>query len=127
MHCIQNTKGAAFHPDLKLSKDAVLLYKGMDPDKDSYSVFQAEDSRGMKFEQILNILGIKELYVAGLATDYCVRFSTIDALKKGLKVKLLMDAIKGVNLKADDSEKAIREMTKRGAKKITLKDIQAKK
>jgi nicotinamidase/pyrazinamidase len=127
VHCIQNTKGSAFHPDLKLSKDAVLLYKGMDPDKDSYSVFQAEDSRGMKFEQILNILGIKELYVAGLATDYCVRFSTIDALKKGLKVKLLMDAIKGVNLKSDDSEKAIREMTKRGAKKITLKDIQGKK
>ncbi|MCX5702036.1 MAG: bifunctional nicotinamidase/pyrazinamidase [Candidatus Omnitrophica bacterium] len=127
VHCIQSAKGAMFHQDLKLPRDAILLYKGMDPDKDSYSVFQAEDSRGMKFEQLLNIFGIKELYVAGLATDYCVKSSAVDALEKGLKVKLLIDAIKGVNLKAGDSEKAIQEMSKNGAKKLTLKDIQAKK
>jgi len=121
-HCIQNTKGAAFHPQLKLPKEAILLYKGMDPQEDSYSVFQAEDTGGMSFLKLLHLLGVKELYVGGLATDYCVRSSVAGALKNGFKVRLLTDAIKGVNLKAHDSEKAIKEMVKRGARKITLKD-----
>src|SRR3989338_4427706 len=125
-HCIQNSKGAEFHPKLRLPKETILLYKGMDPEKDSYSCFQAEDQRGMSFSGILKLFGIKELYIAGLATDYCVKFSTHEALKQGFKVKLLMDAIKGVNLKPGDSEKAIKGMVKNGAKKITLKDIKAK-
>jgi len=123
VHCIQNTKGAAFHPKLKLPKETILLYKGMDPGKDSYSCFQAEDQRGMSFSSILKLFAIKELYIGGLATDYCVRFSTHDALKRGFKVKLLMDGIKGVNLKPGDSQKAIREMVESGAKKTTLKDM----
>jgi len=123
VHCIQNTKGAAFHPKLKLSKEAILLYKGMDPEKDSYSAFQAEDTNGRSLAHLLKILEIKELYIAGLATDYCVKFTTHNALKKRFKVKILSDAIKGVNLKPHDSKKAIKEMVKRGAKKITLKDI----
>lgn len=122
-HCIQNTKGAAFHPKMRLPKETILLYKGMGPNKDSYSSFQAEDQRGMGFSSILKLFGIKELYIAGLATDYCVKFSTHDALKQGFKVKLLMDAVKGVNLKPQDSENAIKEMVKKGAKKITLKDL----
>jgi nicotinamidase/pyrazinamidase len=122
VHCIQNTNGAAFHPQLKLPKEAILLYKGMDPEKDSYSVFQAEDASGMSLLKLLHLLGIKELYAGGLATDYCVKSTVVDALKYGFKVRLLTDAIKGVNLKSSDSEKAIKEMVKRGAKKITLKD-----
>lgn len=124
-HCIQNTKGAAFHPKLKLPKEAILLYKGMDPEKDSYSAFQAQDQNGMSLANLLKILGIKELYIAGLATDYCVKFTAHDAIREGYKVKILLDAIKGVNLKPDDSEIAIREMVKIGAKKITLKDVEA--
>jgi len=123
-HCIYNSKGAQFHPKLKLSKEAILLYKGMDPEKDSYSVFQAEDASGMSFPNLLKVLGVKEIYIGGLATDYCVKSSVIDALKNGFKVKLLMDAIKGVNLKPQDSECAIKEMVKKGAKKITLKDTE---
>jgi nicotinamidase/pyrazinamidase len=119
-HCVHNTTGAAFHPKLKLPKAVILLYKGMDPAKDSYSVFQAEDTSGTSFLNLLKILRINELYIGGLATDYCVKFSAFDALKNGFKVKLLMDAIKGVNLKPDDSEKAIKEMVRKGAKKITL-------
>ncbi len=122
LHCIQNTKGAAFHPKLKLPKGAILLYKGMDSDKDSYSVFQAEDERGMGFAKLLMMLGIKEISIGGLATDYCVRASVLDALRHGFKVRLLTDAIKGVNLKASDSQKAIAEMVKAGAKKTTLVD-----
>lgn len=123
VHCVQNTKGAQFHPGLKLPKETIILSKGMDPEKDSYSVFQAEDNQGMSFLNRLKILKVKELYIGGLATDYCVKFSVIDALKNGFKVKLLMDAIKGVDLKKGDSEEAINEMVKMGAKKITLKDM----
>jgi len=126
VHCIQNTKGAQFHPELKLPKDAFFLYKGMDPEEDAYSVFQAQDLSGTSLPKLLKILGIKELYIGGLATDYCVKFSTRDAIKQGFIVKLLMDAIKGVNLKPDDSKKAIKEMVKGGAKKITLKDLKDK-
>ncbi len=124
VHCIQNTYGAKFHPKLKLPKDAILLYKGMDPKKDAYSAFQAEDVSGTALPVLLKKMGINQLYIAGLATDYCVRFSSRDALKQGFKVKILVDAIKGVNLKPNDSENAIKEMVKAGAKIITLKDVQ---
>jgi nicotinamidase/pyrazinamidase len=123
VHCVQKTKGAQFHPQLKLPKDKILVYKGMDPRKDAYSAFQAEDINGQSFFNLLKILGVEELYVGGLATDYCVKASVLDALKFGFKVKLLLDAIKGVNLKHNDSEEAVKEMTKFGAKKITLKDL----
>jgi len=125
VHCVQGTKGAEFHPKLKLPKEAILLYKGMDPEKDSYSAFQARDQNGMSLPNLLKILDMKELYIAGLATDYCVKFTTHDAIREGFKVKILLDAIKGVNLKPNDSENAIREMVKIGAKKITLKDMEA--
>lgn len=123
VHCVAGTKGASFHPKLKLPKEVIRLYKGMDPKKDSYSAFQAEDQNGLAFLAILKMLGIQELYIAGLATDYCVKFSIHDALKQGLKVKILTDAIKGVNLKPLDSEKAIKKMLKEGAGAITLKDM----
>ena len=122
-HCIQNTRGAAFHPRLKLPKEAVLLYKGMDPQEDSYSAFQAEDTSGMDFLSLLKRLKISELYVGGLATDYCVRSSVIDALKQKFKVRLLMDAVRGVDFKKGDSEKTVKEMITLGAKAITLNKI----
>lgn len=80
----------------------------------------------MGFSSILKLFGIKELYIGGLATDYCVRFTTADAIKNGFKVNVLADAIKGVNLKPGDSEEAVKEMVKKGAKIITLKDIENK-
>jgi len=118
VHCIQNTPGANFHPGLKLPKDAILLYKGMYPDRDDYSAFQAEDTSGLNLLSLLRKMGVGEVYVAGLATDYCVKFSVLDALKNGFKVKLLADAIKGVDLKPGDSQKAIKEMVLKGAKII---------
>jgi nicotinamidase/pyrazinamidase len=116
VHCVKGTKGSRFGPGLKIPKEAILLYKGMDPQKDSYSVFQAEDKRGIGFSKILKTLGIREIYIAGLATDYCVKFSALDALKKGFSVKILTDAIKGVDLKPGDSQRALKEAAKKGAK-----------
>ncbi len=122
-HCVQNTKGAQFHPKLKLPKEVIIISKGTDPQTDAYSVFQGFDSNGQEFLNLLKILGVEELYVGGLATDYCVKSTVLDALKNGFKVRLLIDAIKGVDLKEGDSEDAIREMIDSGAKKIALERI----
>lgn len=122
VHCVQNTKGAKFQPKLKLPKEAITISKGMDSEKDSYSAFQAQDSNGTGFLTLLKYLGVQELYIGGLATDYCVRASCIDALNNGFKVGLLVDAIKGVNLKPRDSEEAIMEIVRQGAKKVTLEN-----
>ncbi len=120
VHCLQNSRGAQFHPRLKLSPGAIILYKGMDPEKESDSTFQAEDHRGMSFDKLLRLLGISELYIGGLATNFCVKRSSLDALKQGFKVKLLIDGIQGVDIEAGDSEKALKEILKKGAKKITV-------
>lgn len=119
-HCVEHTKGAEFHPKLKLPKEVIVLSKGMSLDKDSYSAFQAQDQNRMSFINLLKIFGIEEIFVGGLATDYCVNSSVTDALMNGFKVKLLLDAIKGVNLKPRDSEEAIEEMVKLGAKRTDL-------
>ncbi len=123
VHCLGNTRGAAFHPDLKLPKEAILLYKGMDPEEDCYSSFSAQDLSGQPLFKLLKRMAIKEIYIAGLATDYCVKFTAIDALKHSFKVKILTDAIKGVDLKPKDSAEAIKKITKMGAKKIKLADL----
>jgi nicotinamidase/pyrazinamidase len=123
VHCLQNSRGAQFHPQLKLPQGTIILYKVMDPEKESDSVFQSEDHRGMSFAKLLQLLGISELYIGGLATDFCVKASVVDVLKQGLKVKLLLDGMKGVDIQAGDSEKALKEMLKKGAKKITVKAL----
>lgn len=124
VHCLANSRGAAFHPALKLPRDVILLYKGTRHDEDGYSAFQAEDMRGLNLEKLLQMQGINEIFVGGLATDYCIKASVMDGLKKGFKVRLLMDAVKGVDLKTCDSRRAIEAMVKRGAKKITLKKME---
>jgi len=122
-HCIQDSPGARFHPLLQLPDDVIILSSGMDPDEDGYSAFQAVDSRGNDFSRLLNSFSIKELFVGGLATDYCVKWSVLDALKFGLKVTLLTDAIKGVDLKPRDSEAAVEQMVSLGAKKMTFEKL----
>ncbi len=122
-HCVQESRGACFHPMLRLSESTIILSKGMDPETDSYSAFQAVDSAGNDFAYLLKMFSIKELFVGGLATDYCVRWTVLDALKFGLRVFLLMDAIRGVNLREKDSEAAVEEMVNLGAKKITIEKL----
>jgi len=122
-HCVQESHGARFHPVLRLPESAIILSKGMDPEADSYSAFQAVDAKGNEFADLLKKFSIKELFVGGLATDYCVRWTVLDALKFGLRVFLLIDAIKGVNLRKNDSEAAVEEMVSLGAKKITIEKL----
>lgn len=114
-HCVQDTSGAKYHRKLKLPKGAIIISKGTDPDKDSYSAFQAKDRQGRSFLRLLKQKGIKELYLGGLATDYCVKFSCLDALKNKIRSVVLLDAIKGVDLKPGDSLRALRLITRKGA------------
>jgi nicotinamidase/pyrazinamidase len=119
-HCVRDTPGAAFHPALEVPAEAVIVSKGMDPEQDAYSAFQAEDASGRSFAAALAARGIRRLYVGGLATDYCVRASALDALRAGFEVTLLEDAIGAVDLKPNDGAHAIDEMREAGARLTTL-------
>jgi len=115
-HCVRDTEGAAFHPALKLPREAVVLSKGTEPDKEGYSVFSAHDDKGVTFETLLKKTGIRHLFIGGLATDYCVKATALDALDKGFQVTILVDAVRGVNLHPGDADRAIEELVARGAR-----------
>jgi len=114
-HCLQETFGAMFHPDLELTNSTTILSKGMDFEGESYSAFLAVDTSGRDLETVLKEIDVSELLIGGLATDYCVKTSVLDALEKGFKVYLLEDAVRGVNLKPEDSQHAMDEMICKGA------------
>jgi nicotinamidase/pyrazinamidase len=116
-HCIQGTEGAKFHTRLAVGNNVIIVSKGMSPDADSYSGFQAVNGDGVKLGNLLRERGVERIFVGGLATDYCVKQTVLDGLKEGFKVVLLEDAIRGVNLKPDDAERAIEEMVGAGAEK----------
>lgn len=119
-HCIQDTEGAMFHPDLQFPHEAITLSKEMDPGEESYSVFKAIDPIGTLFASLLGIRGIEELFICGLPADYGVKSTALDALRLGFKVKLLVDAIKGLDIKPGDSEAAVKTMLSHGAKEMTF-------
>ena len=114
-HCIQGSRGAEFHPDLKLPADTVIVSAGMGPDEDGYSGFLGVDDRGVTLVDLLRQRGVERIFVGGLATDYCVKHTVLDGLKEGFKVVLLTDSTRGVNLNPGDSERAIAEMAQAGA------------
>jgi nicotinamidase/pyrazinamidase len=122
-HCIQESTGAAFHPDLRLPPGTVIISKGTDPDRDSYSAFEGVRDDGATLGSCLASLGVEHLYVGGLATDYCVRSSVLDALAAGLKVTVLTDCVAGVDLKPGDSARALDEMVRAGARLATVDAI----
>ena len=113
-HCVAGTKGAQFHRRLDIT-NALVISKGYRPDEDGYSPFDGDDSSGTSFEEILRVCGVTELYIGGLATDYCVKAAALDAAKKGFKVFLLLNACRAVNVNPDDGEKAVDEMVQAGA------------
>ena len=111
---MQGTPGAELHPALRLPAEAAVVSKGTDPDQDAYSGFQGTGLAGQ-----LRGLGVQRVFVGGLATDYCVRASVLDALSAGLDVTLLEDAVSGVDVNAGDSARAIAEMRDRGARVVS--------
>src|SRR5262249_16061857 len=123
-HCVQGTPGAAFAPDIRHPAEALVVSKGMNPEEDAYSAFQAEDHSGRRLPAILAERGIRRLYVGGLATDYCVRATALDALREGFEVVVLTDAIGAVDLKPGDGDRAIDEMQSVGARFATADDLE---
>ena len=109
VHCVQNTKGAEFHPDLLDDKHIRVISKGLG-DEDSYSAFDGTDL-GLQLRR----LGVEEVWVGGLATDYCVKNTVLDALKEGFRVKALEQAMRPVEVNPGDGERAIAEMRDAGA------------
>jgi nicotinamidase/pyrazinamidase len=114
-HCVQGTDGAAFHPDLRLPDGAIVVSKGMGEHEDSYSGFDAVHRDGRSLAQVLFEAGARRVYVGGLATDYCVKHTVLDARKRGLEVVVLRDAVRAVDLRTGDGDRALDEMTAAGA------------
>ncbi len=117
-HCIRESEGAKFHPDLELPEDTVVISKAMDPAKESYSGFD-----GTKLADELGKNEVKRIFVGGLATDYCVKSTVLDGIKLGFETVLLVDAIRGINVAPGDADKAVEEMVAAGAEKATMADF----
>lgn len=118
VHCQAGTPGAEFHPALETGRIERVFSKGTDPAREAYSAF---DETGLA--AWLRERGIERLYVAGLATDYCVRASVLDALREGFRVVVLEDAIGAVNVQPGDGERALAEMRAAGASVSGSEDV----
>ena len=126
VHCVQDTPGAEFFPGWDTHKVQKIFHKGTDPTIDSYSAFfdnSRKKSTGLG--EYLRKKGVDSLFIAGLATDYCVKYSAFDAISMGLNVYVISDACKGVNLKSNDCKNALREMETAGALVISSDDVAA--
>jgi len=110
VHCVQNTRGAEFHPDLLDDPRVTVISKGFDESADGYSGFD-----GTELGKKLRDDGVEEVWVGGLATDYCVKETVLGARREGFKVKALADAMRPVNVNPDDGKNAIEEMRNAGA------------
>ncbi|MBD3241841.1 MAG: bifunctional nicotinamidase/pyrazinamidase [Chitinivibrionales bacterium] len=119
-HCIQNTWGAQFHPDLEISDETTVVSKGMEAGSDGYSAFESVGGNGKPLAELLSERDVDTLMVGGLATDYCVKASVLEALDHGYEVYLQVDATRGVELHDGDVARALDEMHARGAKDITF-------
>ena len=114
-HCIQNTIGSEFCKNLNTNAIDHITHKGTDPNIDSYSgFFDNNHLKSTGLDALLKKLNATELFIMGLATDYCVKFTAIDAVQLGYKTNLILEGCRGVNLQPDDSNKAISEMKQAG-------------
>jgi nicotinamidase/pyrazinamidase len=117
-HCVQDTEGAKFSPDLKLPEGTIIISKATDPHKEAYSVF--DDT--VLAEQ-LKELGVSRIFIGGLATDYCIVNSVLDARRMGYETVVLADATLGINITPGDVDRAFEAMSKTGAMQVTLADF----
>jgi len=115
VHCVQNTPGAHFAKDLRLLSTDRVFQKGTDPAIDSYSGFFDNGHRkSTGLDAFLKNKSVTDVFVAGLATDYCVKFTALDARSLGYNVHLVVDACRGVNLHPGDVDAAIEDVRRAG-------------
>jgi nicotinamidase/pyrazinamidase len=123
-HCVQGTIGADFSHGWDTTCIDKVVYKGTDPFIDSYSAFFDNGHRkSTELELFLKEKGIKKLFFAGLATDYCVKYSVLDALRLGFKSYVIMESCRGINLHPHDIENSLVEMNQAGAILISFSDL----
>ncbi len=122
VHCVHNTRGAEFHPQLDSVRIRQVFLKGTGNKDDGYSAFEATN---LDLAVFLKEKGVTDLYVAGLATDYCVRASAIDAVKKGFNTFVVEDAVAAVNVQPGDGAKSFDDMKKAGVQIIGSKELAA--
>lgn len=122
-HCVQGTEGAEFHPNLDVPEAQLIIRKGFRKDIDSYSAFYENDQKTETgLTGYLKNIGITDLYICGLATDFCVKWSAIDGMMEGFNVYVIEDAVAGIDLN-NSVERAWKEMQEAGAQKISSKEL----
>ena len=109
-HCVQGTRGAEFHPDLRLPASANIISKAATADEDSYSAFGGTD-----LAQKLNAEGVRRIWVGGLALDYCVQATVLDGLNEAFTVHLILGATRAVTVQPGDGQRAVDRMREAGA------------
>lgn len=122
VHCVKESEGAAFHPELNEKGIDKVFYKGTGNKDDGYSAFEATNEDLAEF---LRKKGVDELHIAGLTTDYCVKHTVLDALKEGFDTTVIEDGIRPVNANPGDGEKAVEEMKAKGARFVKAEELEA--
>ncbi len=125
-HCVEGSHGAAFHKDLRTDDAELILRKGYHRDIDSYSAFFENDRKtSTGLSGWLRSIGVDSLWIAGLATDFCVRYTVMDALALGFGVTVLSDAIRGVDVPSGSVDSALRTMEAHGVRFIDSREVAA--
>lgn len=124
VHCVQESSGAQFHKNFDSRRVEAIFSKGVDPLIDSYSAFfDNEKKRSTGLDAYLKEHSIDTLYIAGLTTEYCVKYSVLDARQLGLNTYVIVDGCRGIDLHLNDSKKAWIEMVEAGAHLINLSEV----
>lgn len=126
VHCVADTPGAAFHPRLRLPDAALVVSKGQAPDSDGYSAFDGTLPAGETLAAALDERNVAHLTVCGLATDYCVRASVLDARARGLAVSVVIDAVAAVDLQPGAGTAALDEMRAADAEVVSPEEALAR-
>lgn len=117
-HCVAGTPGAEYRADLHVPDDAIEVLKATEPDVESYS-----DFHNTGLAERLRAEGVKHVYVTGLATDYCVKSTALDAVDAGFEATVVEDAVRAVDVPPGNGEKALDEMRRAGVRVVTSKDL----
>lgn len=124
VHCVQDTPGARFHSALQRKRIAHIVRKGTDREIDSYSAFfDNGHRRATGLADYLQQRGVTDVFVCGLATEYCVKFTALDAVELGFTTHVVLDGCRGVNLQAGDVDKALDEMREAGVQLVRASEI----
>ena len=123
-HCVQGSHGAEFHKDLDTARFNLIVRKGTNPGIDSYSAFVENDKKTETgLHGYLEALKIKDVYLCGLATDYCVYFSAMDAVKYGFNTSVILDACRGIDVPEGNINKCVRDMKSAGIRIVNAGDL----